>query len=192
MRFRRLGLGVFPPQPPNLYPLALSLYPFLVVARLSRKLRVCKWVGTVGCALVAAAFMFSEVCSLGLTSPLKRATYEIWLTNGLIEITRDPPAFWSPARSEVHVEFTMGPGMLSFATFPYDREYGTPPHRQLGLPLWLPFLLLFIPTLLLWRRDRRRSRPDCCPRCDYDLTGNVTGVCPECGLELTGPVETGT
>ena len=28
--------------------------------------------------------------------------------------------------------------------------------------------------------DRKLS-PNACPSCDYDLTGNTTGVCPECG-----------
>jgi len=28
-------------------------------------------------------------------------------------------------------------------------------------------------------RDRRR-----CRRCDYDLTGNTSGICPECGTEV--------
>jgi len=55
------------------------------------------------------------------------------------------------------------------------------------MPLWLPSLVLLIPTLLLWRRDRRRPRPGFCRRCDYDLTGNTTGRCPECGLEIAGP-----
>jgi len=31
-----------------------------------------------------------------------------------------------------------------------------------------------------WRR-RHPLRPGLCPRCGYDLTGNVSGVCPECG-----------
>jgi hypothetical protein len=26
--------------------------------------------------------------------------------------------------------------------------------------------------------------PDRCPQCDYNLTGNRSGVCPECGKEL--------
>jgi hypothetical protein len=30
-------------------------------------------------------------------------------------------------------------------------------------------------------RVRRRVRNGRCPRCAYDLTGNVSGVCPECG-----------
>jgi hypothetical protein len=31
-----------------------------------------------------------------------------------------------------------------------------------------------------WRRQRRSGHGRC-PRCGYDLTGNVSGVCPECG-----------
>jgi len=45
-------------------------------------------------------------------------------------------------------------------------------------------MLLAIPTLFLWRaerRDRRRAAAGACSACGYDLTGNVTGRCPECG-----------
>jgi hypothetical protein len=63
------------------------------------------------------------------------------------------------------------------------------PHslQMLRMPLWLPFLVLLIPTLLLWQRDHREPRPGFCRACDYDLTGNVSGVCPECGLEIMAP-----
>jgi hypothetical protein len=43
----------------------------------------------------------------------------------------------------------------------------------------LPFLLLG--GVWLWRDLRRR--PGRCPRCDYDLSGNSTGICPECGAK---------
>jgi predicted amidophosphoribosyltransferase len=48
------------------------------------------------------------------------------------------------------------------------------------VPLWIPMLLVAIPTAWLWRRDRRHS-PGCCPRCGYDLSGTPSGICPECG-----------
>ena len=35
-------------------------------------------------------------------------------------------------------------------------------------------------------RARRRAR-GLCPRCGYDLTGNVSGVCPECGAAGGAP-----
>jgi len=55
----------------------------------------------------------------------------------------------------------------------------------LGVPLWMPFLLVGVATGMLWRRDRHRRTPGHCARCGYDLTGNVSGRCPECGVEIT-------
>ena len=50
------------------------------------------------------------------------------------------------------------------------------------LPVWLPLVLLCVPTVFFWRSARRsRTRPGHCARCSYDLTGNVSGKCSECG-----------
>ena len=35
--------------------------------------------------------------------------------------------------------------------------------------------------ILGWIKDAGRVRPGFCVTCDYDLTGNLSGVCPECG-----------
>jgi hypothetical protein len=51
---------------------------------------------------------------------------------------------------------------------------------EVRLPLWIPFVLLALPTAWLWYRDRRRP-PGSCPRCGYDLSGAPSGLCPECG-----------
>jgi hypothetical protein len=51
----------------------------------------------------------------------------------------------------------------------------------LCLPLWMPFLALLLPTLLLWRLDRPRPLPGHCRRCGYNLTGLTSARCPECG-----------
>jgi predicted amidophosphoribosyltransferase len=29
-----------------------------------------------------------------------------------------------------------------------------------------------------------RFPSNCCERCEYDLTGNVSGICPECGTAI--------
>ena len=50
------------------------------------------------------------------------------------------------------------------------------------VPLWIPLLIIAIPTVWFWRRDWR-PRPGHCPNCRYDLRG-LTGdvvTCPECG-----------
>ena len=49
---------------------------------------------------------------------------------------------------------------------------------KLVAPVWIPFLLVAVPTLLLWRG---RIPPGHCRKCEYNLTGNTSGVCPECG-----------
>ena len=54
------------------------------------------------------------------------------------------------------------------------------------VPLWIPPVVLAIPTYILWRRDRRYP-PGHCQECGYNLTGNVSGVCPECGTKIESP-----
>ena len=51
------------------------------------------------------------------------------------------------------------------------------------IPLYGFLLAAAIPTIILWRRDRRHP-PGHCQRCGYDLTSNVSGVCPECGTPV--------
>jgi hypothetical protein len=62
---------------------------------------------------------------------------------------------------------------------------GTPPSEvHYTVPLWM-FVVAFgaAPAVRLQRaaRGRRLARLGRCPRCAYDLTGNLSGVCPECG-----------
>lgn len=49
------------------------------------------------------------------------------------------------------------------------------------IPLWIPVILMALPTAWLWLR--RRGTNDGCANCGYDLTGNVSGTCPECGAK---------
>lgn len=47
---------------------------------------------------------------------------------------------------------------------------------------WLVSLSLLVPVLrLLPALHKREPRAGECPRCFYDLRGNLSGVCPECG-----------
>ena len=55
---------------------------------------------------------------------------------------------------------------------------------MLHFPIWLLIVAVGIPTGILWWRDRR-PKTGFCKACEYDLTGNVSGVCPECGTAVS-------
>lgn len=54
---------------------------------------------------------------------------------------------------------------------------------SVSVPLWLPLLVVAVPTYRLWRRTSRFPR-GFCAHCGYNLTGNTSGVCPECGTRV--------
>ena len=56
-----------------------------------------------------------------------------------------------------------------------------------AVPLWMPFLVFALPTGFLWYRRRQQPLGDHCPRCAYNLTGNISGRCPECGATTPTP-----
>lgn len=66
--------------------------------------------------------------------------------------------------------------------------FGPGPELQyLIIDYWVPIpLLATIPALWLLAVTRRRLRKNLnhCEHCDYDLTGNESGVCPECGTAI--------
>lgn len=89
----------------------------------------------------------------------------------------------SPWLEATSLERQYGP--IAYSSYVNDRlSYGT-----LAFPPWLPIpILAAFPVLyaafIFRRRRRRRRRPGHCLKCDYDLTGNMSGVCPECGMEI--------
>ena len=83
-----------------------------------------------------------------------------------------------------------------------DAAFG-PKHLTSSVPVFtvqIPLVAVFVLSasypaiafirgpLRRWRR-RRRAAAGHCQECDYDLTGNVSGVCPECGTKIELGVE---
>lgn len=60
-----------------------------------------------------------------------------------------------------------------------------------SFPLWVAAghgVPCAVITLVVWRlmgRGRKKSEgSELCGQCDYNLTGNVSGMCPECGTRI--------
>jgi hypothetical protein len=72
---------------------------------------------------------------------------------------------------------------------PVARRAGFVFHRQagelaVGVPHWLPSLLLATPAAVALVRRNRRRVPGLCPACGYDLRA-TPDRCPECGRNST-------
>jgi len=91
----------------------------------------------------------------------------------------------SPRLSELDLGFC-APRVFSIPGVPL---LNVPDTKVVRIPIWLPFLLVVVPTAYLWYRDGRRIPAGHCSRCGYDLTMNVSGTCPECGnvIEAMSP-----
>jgi hypothetical protein len=52
--------------------------------------------------------------------------------------------------------------------------------RVIATPLWMPIVLVAVPTGVLWLRRSRRGQGEC-RNCGYDRSGLGATPCPECG-----------
>ena len=126
-------------------------------------------------------------------------TWYVSISNCGVLVARDsgaglglgrPLRSWSLPTRQAWKDLTLSlPGQVSYTplsikwlpTYTFGSVPGT--WEQVSVPLWIPLLLLAIPTAYLWHTDRR-AKPWQCPKCRYDLRGLDGGVCPECGHEL--------
>ena len=128
-----------------------------------------KWIGTVLCVLIGVGSTLSIRWSIvGFGSRWTCVVGSGQLVYKTFNVHPDLEG-WG---------ITRGPGVYKF---------GIPRCEKLDLgdwyilPLWAPLLVVAVPTLFLWWRDRRFPGPGHCQRCGYVLRGLPEPRCPECG-----------
>ena len=143
------------------------------------KRRILKYVGAVLSVAVLALWIYSLFGSIGYVE------HGLYMICGAGYVVIAGPMNDTTGMFPSGVFGGIGPvgPLLWWPRFEFNRSQGLPNDWSMGiaLPLWIPFVLLAIPTAVLWYRDRRRHPPGHCKSCGYDLTGNVSGVCSECG-----------
>ncbi len=150
------------------------------MARLGRRLRILKWAGLtlslmIFCLWAAPLRSWEVVCPQ--TAAAGETTYRIWFLRGSLIFY----SYGYQGHSRLDV-FVPADGWTPFFRKKGNAHLGW--NRAVAVPLWMPFLLVAIPTAYLWWRDRRRTSLGHCQKCGHDLTANVSGVCPECGEKV--------
>jgi hypothetical protein len=145
--------------------------------RRSKLWRVLKWAGLSVCIILVFALLSSLLFSVtmyrsGWGAVLGFGCVTVQTTNAQLG---NPQQGWSFANRRADQ-----PLMRSWWV---KILHPRPQQWAVIVPLWIPPLLIAIPTTILWYRDRRRPK-GCCQGCGYDLTGNLSGICPECGVAV--------
>jgi hypothetical protein len=165
------------------------------MGRLGRKGRLLKWVGLVLSSLLLAAWVVSIPWAWFYFRP--EAQYHLDPASGqpvfirytfILSLSWGSVFHFRDRRTDASLETStwrvlLDPGWPVWMPYWKRGRLGT---RSLVVPLWIPLVLVGIPTVYLIRLDRRRIPPGHCQKCGYNLTGNVSGVCPECGQHLNG------
>ncbi|MDM8005534.1 MAG: hypothetical protein QUV05_05210 [Phycisphaerae bacterium] len=160
------------------------------MARLQGRRPILKWAGLVLASLIVVAWVVSLFWTVGCGRRGSYADGRHWIvcpTSGLF-LTGGCLSCYQ-ARNTKEVAGIQGywsvrrrpPGQQAWA----PEVKRDPFFLYAQVPLCIPLLLVVIPTACLWWRDRRRIPLGHCPKCGYNLTGNVSGVCPECGEAIS-------
>lgn len=134
--------------------------------------RLVRYPLSITCALIAFFWLASGSYSMTYQGA---SHYSIHLRQGLLEVTAHPRKIRLPFRRQI----------IRVDRVAFELRWTTvsrPGWYVLQIPLWIPFGIAIVPTCACWMI--RPYPPGCCPRCCYDLTGNVSGVCPECGKPI--------
>jgi hypothetical protein len=150
----------------------------------SRFRSAAKWAGVVVCVMIGAAWCVSIRAAFGYHGVLS-SDYACRVTAGTLWLMH-----LEPRRNPSQAYFqTHGPQVQWWPVWDsyYSPSWGA---ERLAIPLWMPFVLVAIPTAWLWWRDRRSRWVGHCAACGYDLAGLAAGSpCPECGAAPKGRPE---
>jgi len=156
--------------------------------RRSRTRRVLKWVGLAGCVLTVLVFVATLVWTVEYGCWTYPYYHDIGTEPGMLQysVLYDMPEYATWILNEglfVDAAPPIRPNPEKLLQWPTMRRSHFPTgvsESVIMIPLWAVFLVLAVPTFILWRFDCRPS-PGHCRHCGHNLAGNLSGVCPECG-----------
>ncbi len=162
-----------------------NCYSWALLARRFQGVRPPAWVVSLGTACCVGGHVVWAV-SVFLTVTVVAGPTQLW-TLGDAAFKREvysmcgQPRFAEVPKIDVHFHVARLPVLKCGPSISMGHAAGGS-SRGVEWSIWGFAVSSGLPTLVLSHLRKRRVRPDSCSECDYDLTGNVTGVCPECGV----------
>ena len=146
----------------------------------ARRRDVLKWTGVALCALILVVWFASRWWYAQLmTDPRSDRLIVLSVTSGVIRVLTVDMRYMDRNYSGRR------PAHFGWQSLPAWRW--RPSHERIAngfgvdTPLWIPWLVVSLPTVWLWRFGRRHPSGTC-HKCGYDLSGLSLGTtCPECG-----------
>jgi len=143
-----------------------------------KRRRILKWTGVVACVLILVAWGTTAHHCIHHSG----RGWTAGLSEGVLILTV-PADHFIPhictKRPDFSVEVLEREWLCqTWPSFSYETN---PVRRTVLIPLWLPFLIVALPTAFLFYRDRKRIPQGHCSTCGYNLTGAEHERCPECG-----------
>ncbi len=166
--------------------LILNCYAWVLLVKPLQAVRPPAYVVRVGSTCFFLGLLV-WVASVLLTTELTLPPNERWILGdaGLQREVHSAGAapFAGPPVLQVNLEPTSHPFVVGVVSAPSIARASGWNGSVLSLiwPTWGLAVSSGLPTLVLAQLRRERIRPSRCRRCDYDLTGNTSGICPECG-----------
>lgn len=156
----------------------------MAMRRRRRVRRAAKGAGLAASLLITALWGLSVFWSIALSEVRGGRLVRVWIHAGCVvpnvlappqaRLTRD--SFSEGEWSAWHGRRRTQP-LRWLAAYERDAQYGW---TVVWIPLWIPFLLIALPTGWLWWREGGTLPGHC--RCGYSLAGLAPGApCPECG-----------
>ena len=135
------------------------------------------WKIEIGEGVLSASFLSMSQLALDTTADLPYERVGAGLYWEVSGDSRYGRKWWDVSSREIG---------LTMPTYWIDEFPSESPGREcmVSIPMWLLFSIAAALAAWMFWRDRKRFGPGHCQRCDYDLTGNVSGICPECGKRI--------
>lgn len=144
--------------------------------------RAMRSTAKLGCSLLSLVVCAIWIWNIHYWVQFRTPLGYAWVWGGVVKYSSGPS---HGGGQVVRIERYADNDVRGWTWWGFECYSSGPGRMAITLPLWLPFVLVTTPSVLLWAKDirrRRRGRAGLCVKCGYPCRGHTPHAkCPECG-----------